>query len=102
MWFSCGWGGRLPLRGAWCISYPSTYSLVFRFPARLKRLLTGWNSTYLLWHSINHIDAHGPMSTHARDHTIDKPLENNGSGFTDAEINGGGVVVPDEARANAV
>jgi len=65
------------------------------------------DSTYLLWHSIDHIDAYGPKSTHARtahDHSkpvIEKPLENNGSGFTDASVNGGMVAPPDQAHARS-
>jgi hypothetical protein len=31
----------------------------------LTLLLTSSSSTYLLWHSLNHIDKHGVFSTHA-------------------------------------
>jgi hypothetical protein len=40
------------------------------------------DSTYLLWHSIDHIDQYGPFSTHARTRqdigkpVIEKPVEN--------------------------
>jgi lipid-A-disaccharide synthase-like uncharacterized protein len=35
-------------------------------------LLTYNSSTYLLWHSLAHIDTYGPMSTHAREKTVDR------------------------------
>ena len=41
------------------VRYDISYSI-------LPLLLTYDPSTYLLWHSLAHIDAHGPMSTHAR------------------------------------
>jgi hypothetical protein len=43
-------------------------------------------STALLWHSLNHIDAHGPKSTHARTRDgvsadpAEKPIANGNSG----------------------
>jgi len=37
-------------------------SVVFLWPGMIFTFV----STYLLWHSLAHIDAHGPMSTHAR------------------------------------
>lgn len=35
-------------------------------------------STYLLWHSIAHIDAFGPMSTHARNEKVEDGVERDG------------------------
>lgn len=32
-------------------------------------------STYLLWHSLAHIEAYGPMSTHARDEKMENGIE---------------------------
>jgi hypothetical protein len=40
------------------------------FYSMLQTLLTSGSSTYLLWHSLAHIDAHGPMSTHARNEKV--------------------------------
>ncbi|RMZ69881.1 gpi ethanolamine phosphate transferase 2 [Pyrenophora seminiperda CCB06] len=43
-------------------------SVVFLWPGMIFTFV----STYLLWHSLAHIDAHGPMSKHARS---EKPVE---------------------------
>ncbi|CAG5137869.1 uncharacterized protein ALTATR162_LOCUS234 [Alternaria atra] len=41
-------------------------SVVFLWPGMIFTFV----STYLLWHSLAHIDAHGPMSTHARNEKV--------------------------------
>jgi hypothetical protein len=53
-------------------------STVFLWPGMVFTVV----STYLLWHSIDHIDTYGPKSTHARTRddvatpSTEKPLEN--------------------------
>jgi uncharacterized membrane protein len=43
-------------------------SIVFLWPGTIFTFV----STYLLWHSLAHIDTYGPMSTHAREKTVDR------------------------------
>jgi hypothetical protein len=62
------------------------------------------DSTYLLWHSIDHIDQYGPMSTHARTRqdiskpVIEKPVENSNPA-TASSLNEATVAPPEPAHA---
>jgi hypothetical protein len=66
-------------------------------------MLICYCSTYLLWHSIAHIDAYGPKSTHARTRdgvskpVTEKPLDN--GSLADSTAGGAGLTHPGETHA---
>ncbi|KAH3939615.1 hypothetical protein HBI56_192200 [Parastagonospora nodorum] len=74
-------------------------SVVFLWPGMVFTFV----STYLLWHSIAHIDAHGPKSMHARTRDgISKPVTekpvDNGS-LADSTADGAGLPQPGHTYA---
>ena len=68
-----------------------------------RGLLTSDYSTYLLWHSIDHIDMYGPMSTHARTRddvakpVTEKPIEN--GSLADSTVEGETLAPPGQTHA---
>lgn len=60
------------------------------------------HSTYLLWHSLAHIDAHGPKSTHARTRddvskpVAEKPVDN--GSVAESAVDGTPIVQPGQAH----
>ncbi|KAH7402205.1 hypothetical protein DE146DRAFT_692452 [Phaeosphaeria sp. MPI-PUGE-AT-0046c] len=73
-------------------------SVVFLWPGMVFTFV----STYLLWHSLNHIDAYGPKSTHARTRDgVSKPITekpiDNGS-VAESAVDGAPIPQPDETH----
>lgn len=90
MWYFCGLVWLLRLLGK---LHPCLVLLV---------LFANYYSTYLLWHSLAHIDLYGPKSTHARNDVAKGLAEK--STDTNSAITGTteGVAAPDSVYANPV
>ena len=62
--------------------------------------LTVIYSTYLLWHSLAHIDAYGPKSAHARTRAdIAKPLDEKPASLAESTTDGTTLTQPGQTHA---